>query len=80
MIQTCWRMLRALLNFTVLFPVRFYQLVIGPMLPKVCRFYPSCSEYFIQAVDKHGPVRGSLKGIGRMCRCNPWNPGGYDPP
>ena len=73
-------LMRKLVAFVVLVPVRFYQLVIGPMLPKVCRFYPSCSDYFVQAVEKHGPVCGSLKGIGRLCRCHPWNPGGYDPP
>ena len=68
------------LKFLVLLPVRFYQLVIGPMLPKVCRFHPSCSDYFVQAVEKHGPMRGSIKGLWRVCRCNPWNKGGYDPP
>ena len=73
-------LIRWLLAFLVLVPVRFYQLIIGPLLPNVCRFHPSCSEYFIQAVHKHGAVRGSLKGIGRLFRCNPWNPGGYDPP
>ncbi|MCI0352607.1 MAG: membrane protein insertion efficiency factor YidD [Acidobacteriales bacterium] len=64
----------------VLLPVRFYQLVLGPMLPKVCRFHPSCSDYFVQAVEKHGPLRGSLKGLWRICRCHPWNKGGFDPP
>jgi putative membrane protein insertion efficiency factor len=73
-------MVRAALIFLALFPVRFYQLVIGPLLPKVCRYHPSCSDYFIEAVTKHGPVRGSLKGIWRVCRCNPWSQGGYDPP
>jgi putative membrane protein insertion efficiency factor len=73
-------LIRWVLTFLVLVPVRFYQLIIGPLLPKVCRFHPSCSDYFIQAVDKYGPVRGSMKGIYRLCRCNPWNPGGYDPP
>ena len=73
-------LIRWAVTFVVLVPVRFYQLIIGPLLPNVCRFHPSCSEYFIQAVQKHGPVHGSLKGIGRLCRCNPWNPGGYDPP
>jgi hypothetical protein len=58
----------------------FALIVIGPMLPKVCRFYPSCSEYFILAVHKHGPVKGGCKGVWRICRCNPFNPGGYDPP
>jgi putative membrane protein insertion efficiency factor len=73
-------LIRWILTFMVLVPVRFYQLIIGPLLPKVCRFHPSCSDYFIQAVDKYGPVRGSMKGIYRLCRCNPWNRGGYDPP
>ena len=72
--------LRAIVRWLVVLPVRFYQLVVGPLLPKVCRFHPSCSDYFIQAVDKYGPVRGSIKGIWRICRCNPWNRGGYDPP
>jgi putative membrane protein insertion efficiency factor len=71
---------RWVLTFLVLLPVRFYQLVIGPLTPKVCRYYPSCSNYFIQAVERHGPVRGSIKGIWRLCRCNPWSRGGYDPP
>ncbi len=71
---------RALVSFAVLLPVRFYQLVIGPTLPRVCRFYPSCSEYFVLAVHKHGPVKGACKGVWRVCRCNPFNPGGFDPP
>ena len=60
--------------------VRFYQFGLRPMLPSVCRFHPSCSEYFILAVNKHGPLRGACKGVWRICRCNPWSPGGYDPP
>jgi putative membrane protein insertion efficiency factor len=60
--------------------VRFYQIVLRPILPSVCRFTPSCSEYFILAVRKYGPVRGACKGVGRICRCHPWHPGGYDPP
>jgi len=55
-------LVRWLLIFLVLLPVRFYQLIMGPLLPKVCPFEPSCSDYFIQAVTKHGPVRGTLKG------------------
>ncbi len=55
-------LVRWALTFLVLLPVRFYQVIIGPLLPKVCRFYPSCSEYFIQAVEKHGPVRGMRQG------------------
>ena len=72
--------LRFVLVLLVLAPVRFYQFVLRPMLPAVCRFYPSCSEYFVLAVHKHGPVRGAWKGVCRVCRCHPWNPGGYDPP
>jgi putative membrane protein insertion efficiency factor len=74
------RAVRAVLVFALLVPVRFYQLVIGPTLPKVCRFYPSCSEYFVLAVHKHGPIKGSCKGVWRICRCNPFSLGGYDPP
>jgi putative membrane protein insertion efficiency factor len=73
-------LLRAVLTFVVLLPVWFYRLVIGPLLPKVCRFEPSCSEYFLLAVHKHGPVKGSCMGVWRICRCNPFSLGGYDPP
>jgi putative membrane protein insertion efficiency factor len=72
--------LRGIVSFLLIVPVRFYQAVIGPLLPKMCKFQPSCSEYFIAAVRKHGPVRGACKGVWRICRCNPWNQGGYDPP
>lgn len=72
--------LRSPATFVLIMPVRFYQTVIGPLLPKMCRFYPSCSEYFIEAVHRHGPLRGACKGVWRVCRCNPWNRGGYDPP
>ena len=60
--------------------VRFHQWTIGPMLGRRCRFEPSCSEYFIGSVRKYGAIRGPLRGIWRICRCNPWNPGGDDPP
>lgn len=60
--------------------VRMYQLLLRPILPAVCRFEPSCSEYFIAAVQKYGPLRGALKGAWRICRCNPFCQGGFDPP
>ncbi len=60
--------------------VRCYQVGLRPILPAVCRFQPSCSEYFILAVSKYGPLRGSWRGLWRICRCNPWCQGGYDPP
>ena len=60
--------------------VRFWQKLISPLYGDICRFEPSCSAYFIQAVEKYGAVWGSLKGLWRICRCNPFNPGGDDPP
>lgn len=80
LLRLAWLPIRWALIFVLLVPVWFYQFVLGPMLPKVCRFYPSCSDYFVQAVKKHGPFKGTAKGIHRICRCNPWNPGGFDPP
>jgi len=73
-------LLRGLLVFLLILPVRFYQVCLGPLLPKVCRYYPSCSEYFVLAVQKYGPVRGAWKGVCRICRCHPWSEGGFDPP
>jgi putative membrane protein insertion efficiency factor len=60
--------------------VRGYQKLIRPLLPPMCRFQPGCSEYFILAVKKHGPLYGCVKGAWRICRCNPWGGSGYDPP
>jgi putative membrane protein insertion efficiency factor len=60
--------------------VRLYQITLSPYLGQQCRFQPTCSRYFIGAVEKYGAVRGSLKGAWRICRCNPWCQGGYDPP
>ncbi len=60
--------------------VRCYQICLRPILPTLCRFQPSCSEYMILAVQKYGPVRGACRGVWRICRCNPWTRGGYDPP
>ncbi len=70
----------SLLSSFLIAGVRAYQMVLRPILPTVCRFTPSCSEYFIQAVRMYGPVRGASKGVWRICRCNPWHAGGYDPP
>jgi putative membrane protein insertion efficiency factor len=80
MSATLVRWIRGLASFALVLPVRFYQIVLRPMLPSVCRYHPSCSEYFVLAVDKYGPVRGAWKGVCRVCRCHPWHAGGYDPP
>ena len=60
--------------------VRVYQWTIGPLFTGQCRFQPTCSAYFITAVEKYGAVRGACKGIARLLRCHPFHPGGYDPP
>ncbi|MFO0870006.1 MAG: membrane protein insertion efficiency factor YidD [Pirellulales bacterium] len=60
--------------------VRGYQIILGPFLGGHCRYTPSCSNYFIQAVHKYGPWRGAWKGTLRVLRCHPFRPGGYDPP
>jgi putative membrane protein insertion efficiency factor len=60
--------------------VLLYKVTLSPLLGRHCRFQPTCSTYFREAVEKHGAVRGSLKGLARICRCHPWHPGGYDPP
>ena len=59
--------------------IRGYQLLISPVLPPSCRFYPSCSEYARQAVSKHGAGKGSWLSFRRLVRCHPFHPGGLDP-
>jgi uncharacterized protein len=80
MIARLFAPVRFLLVAFLISGVRCYQICLRPIFPAVCRFYPSCSEYFILAVRKYGPLRGACKGVGRICRCNPWHPGGFDPP
>ena len=72
--------LRNVLAALLIALVRSYQALLRPLLPTVCRFQPSCSEYFILAVQRYGAVRGACKGVWRICRCNPFHQGGYDPP
>ncbi|MEC7839961.1 MAG: membrane protein insertion efficiency factor YidD [Chlamydiota bacterium] len=69
-----------MIKFFVKLPIRLYQLCISPLLGTNCRFSPSCSEYAIQAVDKHGPLRGSWYALLRIIKCGPWHPGGIDEP
>ena len=59
--------------------IRAYQLLLAPVLPPSCRYYPSCSHYAAEAVETHGPVRGSILAARRILRCNPWGGSGYDP-
>ena len=59
--------------------LRLYKLIVSPMLPSACRYYPSCSEYMRQAVEKYGPARGVWMGLKRVARCHPFHGGGLDP-
>jgi len=67
-------------EYCVIGLIRVYQYAISPLLGPTCRFRPTCSEYFVQSVRKHGLCRGAWKGTRRILRCHPWNAGGYDPP
>ncbi|MDQ1539077.1 MAG: uncharacterized protein QOE58_3470 [Actinomycetota bacterium] len=70
--------LRAVLAAPVIGLIKLYQLVLSPMRPPTCRFYPSCSAYALTAVQRFGVVRGCWLAIRRLLRCHPWNPGGVD--
>lgn len=59
--------------------LKFYRLAISPFLGRNCRFHPSCSVYALEAVERHGALKGGWLGLRRILRCHPWNPGGYDP-
>lgn len=67
----------------LIFFIRIYQWTIGPLIGEHCRFYPSCSHYAAEALQKHGALKGSFLAVKRLCRCHPWNPkgnpGGVDP-
>ena len=71
--------LREIPRRIVLLPIRGYQKFISPGLPPSCRFSPSCSQYALEAVSKHGALKGMWLGARRLVRCHPFNPGGYDP-
>lgn len=60
-------------------PIRFYRVFISPLTPPSCRFTPTCSQYAIEALRKHGPFRGLALAVWRILRCNPWGGSGYDP-
>lgn len=60
-------------------PIRFYQRCISPLMPKACRYEPTCSQYALEALRKHGPLKGLWLTIKRIGRCHPWGGSGYDP-
>jgi putative membrane protein insertion efficiency factor len=59
--------------------LRFYKWGISPLLPPACRFHPTCSEYMLEAVEKHGTLRGVWMGLRRLAKCHPFHAGGFDP-
>ena len=59
--------------------IYFYKIVISPLMPSSCRFQPTCSSYFIEALKVHGVFKGSYLGLNRISRCHPWGKNGYDP-
>jgi putative membrane protein insertion efficiency factor len=63
----------------LIFLIRGYQYVISPWLGNHCRFHPSCSQYAVTALRKHGAARGAWLAVRRLSRCHPWHEGGYDP-
>ena len=67
------------LAFLLSLPVHFYRLCISPMLPPSCRFTPTCSSYALEALKKHGPIKGGWLTLKRISRCHPWGGSGYDP-
>lgn len=68
------------MKFLFLKLIKFYQKAISPLLGRHCRFYPNCSSYCYSTIEKHGVWKGSWRGLKRILKCNPWNPGGVDKP
>lgn len=77
--KTLLHWLRKLIIWLLLLPIYFYKTAISPLTPPSCRFSPSCSTYAIEAIRRHGPLRGLYLAIRRILRCHPWGGSGYDP-
>ena len=71
--------LRKAVRLLAILPIRLYQLGISPLLPPSCRFVPTCSAYAIEAITRHGLLRGGWLTLCRLARCHPWGGSGYDP-
>ncbi len=81
--SVCWMSLKSLVrkifSFLLLIPIYFYRVCISPLTPPSCRFTPTCSAYAVEAIKKHGPVKGLYLAVRRILRCHPWGGSGYDP-
>ena len=73
------RWIRWLLVALLTVPIKIYQWIISPALPKTCRYHPSCSEYALEALHIHGPIKGLIMGTKRILSCHPWGGHGHDP-
>jgi putative membrane protein insertion efficiency factor len=73
------KIIQYILGLPLLVLIYFYKLVISPLTPASCRHYPTCSEYSVQAIRMHGPLRGSWMAIKRIASCHPWGSSGIDP-
>ncbi|WP_092435197.1 membrane protein insertion efficiency factor YidD [Williamwhitmania taraxaci] len=71
--------MRKLLISLLILPIKFYQFFISPFFPAACRYTPTCSAYSIEAIKRHGPIRGFWLSIKRIASCNPWGGHGHDP-
>ncbi|WP_270089595.1 membrane protein insertion efficiency factor YidD [Sphingobacterium sp. SYP-B4668] len=79
-IRYIWqKIIRPILGFLFLTLIRAYQLLLSPMLGGSCRYSPTCSQYGVEAIRKHGPFKGGWLTIKRILRCNPWGGHGHDP-
>lgn len=73
------KFIKRFLTWILLIPVYFYRAAISPLFPPSCRYTPTCSQYTIEALKKHGPVKGLYLSVKRILSCNPWGGSGYDP-
>ena len=71
--------IRKFFSWILLLPIYFYRSCISPLFPPTCRYTPTCSQYAIEAIKKHGPIKGLWLTIKRISRCHPWGGSGYDP-
>tara|TARA_Y100001949_G_C15808722_1_gene252486 strand:+ start:328 stop:549 length:222 start_codon:yes stop_codon:yes gene_type:complete len=66
-------------NLIFIIPIKLYQILLSPLLGQSCRYFPTCSQYTIEAIDKYGPIKGIWLGTKRISRCHPWGGSGHDP-
>ncbi|MCL4148976.1 UNVERIFIED_CONTAM: hypothetical protein GTU68_043175 [Idotea baltica] len=72
-------MIKQLVSGLLIGIVRIYQTIVSPFFPSTCRYVPTCSHYTVEAIQKHGPIKGGWMGIKRISSCHPWGGSGYDP-